>query len=336
LPTTVGAFSGSSLIFKRPRYCEIDDEGLGGHVGTQSVRDSLKGAWLTVAFVCVIDSIWAWRVGFRVEGFPKAILIVSILLAIGFFYQYNNRNPHLRDLGHYLALWLVFPVALNIYSYLAATPHLPLCDAQLCALDESMGFHWMRWATLLHPHRTAKIGLLLAYDSIVFQGFTSIAFFALTGNNQRNRELLWITMLAGIATVAISGFAPALGPMTADHPPAWTQVLLKIRDGSMRSTPLWNMNGIVAFPSFHTVLGVAFVYVHRPPSRTFIPVAMINALMFVSIPFMGHHYLVDVIAGTAITMIAIIAYRVATAPARERLVVDVPVAATALRRAQRS
>ncbi len=46
--------------------------------------------------------------------------------------------------------------------------------------------------------------------------------------------------------------------------------------------------------------------------------AAINALMLLSTPFMGHHYVTDIIAGTAITVIAIIAYRIATAPACER------------------
>jgi hypothetical protein len=288
------------------------------HIDESAPGDGLWWGWLTVGLVGAIDSVWAWHTGFDFHGFPQAILIVGTLVTIGLYYGYSGRNPRFRDLGHYLALWLVFPLALNIYSYLAATLHFPLCDAQLSALDESLGFHWLLWARPIYAHKVAKLALLLAYDSIFLQGFASVAFFALTGNTQRNRELLWIAMLAGIATVVISGFAPALGPMTAGHVPEWTKVLLKLRDGSMTSTALWNMNGIVAFPSFHTVLGVVFIYVHRPPSWTFIPIAVLNSAVLVATPFMGHHYLIDVFAGAAITMLAIIAYRLATAPARER------------------
>jgi hypothetical protein len=281
--------------------------------------DGLKSAWLTVALVAAIDCIWAARIGFRFEGLPQAALLVAILLAIGLFYGYRQRNQRFRDLGHFMALWLVFPIALNIYSYLAATLRLPLCDAQLKALDEALGFQWLRWVMLLRSHRIVSAFLFLSYDSIFVQGFASVAFFALTKNTQRNRELLWITMLAGIGTVAISGFAPALGPMTAGHVPEWTAELLKIRDGSVTVTALWNMQGIVAFPSFHTVLALVFIYVHRPPCKTFIPIAAINLLMLLAIPFMGHHYLTDIIAGAAITSLAIIAYRIATAPGAVRI-----------------
>jgi len=288
-----------------------------GHISGGPAREGLGWAWLTVALVGAIDSVWAWRIGFHFRGFSLAAVLVGVLLAIGLFYGYSGRNPRFRDLGHYLALWLVFPLTVNIYSYLAATMRFPLCDAQLSALDQSLGFHWMQWIAVLRAHRIARIILFLAYDSIFLQGFASVGFFALTKKTERNRELLWITMLAGIATVVISGFAPALGPMTARNIPEWTAELLKLRDGSLTSTALWNMKGIVAFPSFHTVLGVVFIYVHRPPSKTYIPIAAINGLMLLATPFMGHHYVTDMIAGTAITVIAIITYRIATAPVRE-------------------
>ncbi len=290
----------------------------GGRIGDRDAGDRLEWAWLTVALVGAIDCIWAWRIGFRFQGLPEATLLIGVLLAIGFYYGTNGRNRRLRDLGHYLALWLVFPVVLNIYSYLAATMRFPLRDAQLSALDESIGFHWFPWATFIHVHRIATTILFPGYNSIFFQGFASVAFLALTNSTRRNRELLWITMIAGSATVALSGFVPALGPMTAGHLPEWTSALLKVRDGSMTSTALWHMKGIVAFPSFHTVLGLIFVYVHRPPCKTFIPVAALNALMLVSIPFMGHHYLTDVIAGVAVTLLAIVVYRTAIAPVRVR------------------
>ena len=280
--------------------------------------DRLEWPWLAVALVGATDCVWARRIGFHFKGLPEATLLIGVLLAIGFYYGTEGRNRRLRDLGHYLALWLVFPVVLNIYSYLAAAMRFPLCDVQLSILDESIGFHWLQWAKLIHHHRTATTLLFLSYNSIFIQGFATVAYFALTNNTRRNRELLWITMIAGSVTVAISGFIPALGPMTAGHLPEWTSVLLKVRDGSMTSTALWDMKGIVAFPSFHTVLGLVFVYVHRPPCKTFIPVTALNALMLISIPFMGHHYLTDTIAGTVVTILAIVSYRIAvSAPARE-------------------
>jgi hypothetical protein len=293
------------------------------NTGKELSRDRIEWAWLTLALIGAIDWIWAVRAGFTFEGLPQAIVLVGVLVAIGLFYGYSGRNSRFRDLGHYLALWLAFPVALNIYSYLAATMRFPLCDTQLQALDVSLGFHWLQWVTLIQAHPTAKTFLFLGYNSIFLQGFGSVAFFALTGKTQRNRELLWITMLAGMMTVAISGFAPAIGPMSGGHWPEWTAVLISIRDGSLTSTKLWSMKGIVAFPSFHTVLGIVFIYVHRPPSKIFSFVVGLNALMLLATPFVGHHYVTDMIAALAITAMSIVAYRLATAPVHQRFALNV-------------
>ena len=275
--------------------------------------DRLELAWSAIASVALVDGLWAYRIGFSFRDFWLSIFFVGFLAGIGFIYGYTGRNESFRDLGHYFALWLAYPVVWNTYTYLAATLRLPLCDNHFCALDASMGFYWYDWAYFIHSHRLLNWILFLAYNSIYLQTFVFVTYFALTRNRERNREILWITMLGGLVTVFISGVAPAIGPHTKLHIPEWTKAFLAVRSGAITSVGIADMQGIVAFPSFHTVLAVAFIYVNRPPCSTFLPVALLNGIMVVSIPFMGHHYLTDVIAGTAVTMASIVVYRMATA-----------------------
>jgi len=75
------------------------------------------------------------------------------------------------------------------------------------------------------------------------------------------------------------------------------------------------MKGVIAFPSFHAVLAVLFTYAHRH-SATFAPMAALNAVMLVSIPSEGGHYLVDVFGGIAVAIVAILAVRAVPARAR--------------------
>jgi membrane-associated phospholipid phosphatase len=74
-------------------------------------------------------------------------------------------------------------------------------------------------------------------------------------------------------------------------------------------------------PSFHTVLAILFTYAHRPPSRSFIPVAMLNLVMLVSIPFAGHHYVIDMIAGAALAAATIAIVRAVRLSGRSEIVI---------------
>ena len=60
------------------------------------------------------------------------------------------------------------------------------------------------------------------------------------------------------------------------------------------------MQGIVTFPSYHTVLAILFVYTHRGLRWTFPPVAVLNGLMLAAIPSVGGHYVVDMIGGALV------------------------------------
>lgn len=259
--------------------------------------------------VALADGLWAHRIGFSFQDFWSSIFFVGILVGIGLFYGHSGRNESFRDLGHYFALWLAYPVVWNAFTYLAATLRFPLCDNQLSSLDAAVGFHWYSWAFVVHSQLFLNRILFFAYNSIFLQTFVFVAYFALTRNRQRNHELLWITMLAGLVTIVISGFAPAAGPHTKTHIPEWTKVFLALRSGEITSIDFGHMEGIVAFPSFHMVLAVAFIYVNRPPCRMFLPATLLNAVMLVSIPVIGHHYLTDVLAGAAVTAASIALYR---------------------------
>jgi hypothetical protein len=225
--------------------------------------------------------------------------------AVGFLIDYTGRARQVSQAAHYCALWMGFAVALAIYSYVVATLRMPMWDLQFARMDAALGFNWMAGFALVTSNRIAVYLLEHAYNSIFIQIFASIAYFAMVGRSDRNRELLWIGMLSALITTSLSGFFPALGPFLKADMPAWSRVLVTIRDGSLSNLTLHDMTGIVTFPSFHTVLAVLLVYVHRPPLRSFVPFAILNGVMLVAIPFAGHHYLVDMIAGAGVAAISI-------------------------------
>ena len=268
--------------------------------------DYILRAWAVILIVVAIDWVWAWRAGFEIGGIIPALPGVAIMAGVGFFFDYTGRARPVSEAAHYSALWISFAVALAIYSYVVATLRMPMWDLRFARMDAALGFNWSAGFDLITTSSsTIRYVLGHAYNSMMVQIFASIGYFALIRRSDRNRELLWIGMLSVLISVSLSGPFPALGPYTKGHMPSWSAVLVAIRDGTLSKFTLADVTGIVAFPSCHTVMAVLLVYVHRPPLRSFVPVAILNALMLVAIPFAGHHYLVDMIAGAAVASVSI-------------------------------
>ncbi len=268
--------------------------------------DYIIRAWAAVLIVVAIDWVWAWRAGLEIDGIIPALPGVAIIAAVGFFFDYTGRARPVSEAAHYCALWISFAVALAIYSYVVATLRMPMWDLRFARMDVALGFNWSAgfdWITA--SNWMLRYLLSHAYNSIFVQVFFSTGYFALIRRSDRNRELLWIGMLSALITTSLSGLFPALGPYVKGHMPAWSAVLVAIRNGSLSKFALADITGVVTFPSFHTVMAVLLVYVHRPPLRSFVPLAILNALMLVAIPFAGHHYLVDMIAGAAVASVSI-------------------------------
>ncbi len=274
--------------------------------------DYILRAWAAILIVIAIDWLWGRLAGFEIVEVTPAIRGIAMIAAVGFFFDYTGRARPVSESAHYCALWIAFAVALAVYSYVVATLRMPMWDLRFARMDTALGFNWSAgFDWIMASHWTIRYVLGHAYNSMMVQVFASIAYFALIGRSDRNRELLWIGMLSLLISVSLSGPFPALGPYTKGGMPAWSAVLVTIRNGTLSKFKLYDVTGIVAFPSCHTVMAVLLVYVHRPPLRTFVPVAILNVLMLIAIPFAGHHYLVDMIAGAAVASLAVAIARAA-------------------------
>ena len=288
----------------------------------------LRWAWVLTLVLGGIDWIWADRIGLTFVGWARVLFMILLLVAIGAFYGYSGRDRRLSDAGNYAALWVAFSAAGAIATYLAATLALPLRDTEFVAADAALGFHWLAWFDFIQAHRLIERPLFIAYATFLPQIIGSILYFAHTRQTDRNAEMLWITMVSLILSTIVSALLPAVGPFVHffGRPTEDIVVLMSLRSGGAHTFVINYLQGIITFPSFHTVLAIIFIYVHRPPSRSFIPVAILNGLMLLGIPSEGHHYLVDMISGTAVVALSIAIVRAAsrTASNEERTAISPP------------
>ena len=188
------------------------------------------------------------------------------------------------------------------------------------------GFDW-RWyldAVNDRPWLAAMLGL--AYESFQLQLIVVPVALGFTGRTRALRTFVLSFALAAFVTVLVSAFVPAvemwvhLGlhpadflniPSTgADHRAA---VLRALRYGTDRSVALDNIEGIITFPSFHSVVAVLVAACLWPIRILRWPALALDVLMLAATPIYGGHYLVDVMAGTAVAVASLASARLVCA-----------------------
>jgi membrane-associated phospholipid phosphatase len=81
--------------------------------------------------------------------------------------------------------------------------------------------------------------------------------------------------------------------------------ILALREGSLRHLELFELAGIVSFPSFHAASAVLYLWALWPVRGLGVASAVMNVLMIIATPVIGAHYVIDVIGGIALAMVSI-------------------------------
>jgi PAP2 superfamily len=271
-------------------------------------------AWVPIIGLGLLDVLLARWFGMRFLGWQKFSLKIAFPAAVAVYYRVSARSDRLADIGYYMTTWLAFSVFGCILTYLAARVDLPVRDVEFAHFDALLGFDWYRWTIFIVSHKNLAVLLGIAYSTILPQTIGSVIYFSHIRRPDRNDDLLWTTMVAAIITTVMSALLPALGPRFRGQYVEWSATLAAIRDGSASTFSLENLQGIIAFPSFHTVAALLLVYSHRPPVPSFRAILVLNLLMLLSIPAAGQHYLVDMLSGAVVAAVSIAAVRIAMRP----------------------
>ena len=264
--------------------------------------------WGVLAILAAVDGAWLMLAGFHVDRATLADmgrLYGAILAAGGVFYAVGRRlrNPRMSRLllsaaDFFLSmiqLLIFFPLAV-VLSYLFTSLDLPLQDGVFLRLDALPGFDWTAVAAWVRDHALLTEVMAFAYFSLFTQN--QIVLFLGSGDRpgDTNGDFIWPAMISAVLCAAIAGVVPALGHQGFIGP-APIQAIVDVRAGAWTTVDICASQGIVTFPSYHAALAVIFTYAVRRIPWAFAVLAPFNALVILSTPTVGGHYLVDTIAG---------------------------------------
>lgn len=270
---------------------------------------------VAILFMLAVDLVWMRHVGLTFVNVGLPLLAASGLLTIAVVYGCTGRSKRLSDMGYYGAVFIAYGPLVIVMSYLAAYRGNALCDAELLNFDAFLGFDWHRWAAFLRTHTACDALLALAYGSLVPQLCVTIVMLSHMDSVDRNKELFWTVLVSSLITTVVFDLFPAVGPFAYFNVDLDRAIHLKdlveLRSGAVQSYSVLQLQGLIAFPSYHTVLAVLIPYVHRGSRYTFVPCIVLNALMLVSTPSHGGHYFADIVGGVLTALGAIALVRIA-------------------------
>jgi hypothetical protein len=286
----------------------------------------LRLNWGLLGAIAAAFALGTLLAGFSID-IPGLIFSLGFVAVYGGFAHANARSADRRDpqvvfvLGGTAQIVLV-TVLMAPFTYVAAAANFPLQDANLLALDRTLGLDWAGYIRFVDAHPAVAAVLSYGYTMIRWPIFAIPVVLAAAGRYRRIEEFTLAFALALLATTAISAVAPAFGayqqigldPGRLQHidPRAYLDTvrdLAPVRAGTLRHLDLFGLAGIVTFPSFHASSAVLYAWAFWPV-RWMRPVAFFaNAAMLASTPIDGGHYFIDVIAGVVVAVSAIGAAR---------------------------
>jgi len=268
--------------------------------------------WSGVAVLMLIDAAWAARIGFSLTVKWLDCVVPLLAVAATITFRAIVRQERGALIAEYCILSIAATAAFAVLSYLCCAAAYHLVDDDLLRIDRALGFDWELWFRLLQAHPAVVSVLKVTYDSLAYQGLYFTVLFGLLLRRIELREMFWTIFIAGLFTSAGSVLLPALGTFEmfnltslGDYLPDMKQ----LRAGSDLHFALGRLKGVVNFPSFHTTMAVVYAYAFRRTGLFGYIIIAINFTMLLSIPFIGGHYLVDMIGGAGVAVASILLAR---------------------------
>jgi hypothetical protein len=263
--------------------------------------------WYAIGVIGVFDAIVAAHIGLRViVTWRDGVVLAIALAAMCVLRAFSAWRGGL--IAEYFGLSLVAAAVLATLSYLGLASSGALVDSTFQAADRALGFDWLKGFALFESHPLAAKILGILYDSTSYQGLFFGLLLGLLDRKRELREVFWLFLIAAVLICAGAALYPALGPFKTfgfESRGPYLPAMEHLRSGRNLSFTLSDMTGVVSFPSFHTCMALVYIYGFRGTGAIGFVIALVNLAMLPGIPFIGGHYLVDMIAGAVVVIVSL-------------------------------
>ena len=297
-----------ATVFAVPRDCE------------REVARAIKINWVLTAAIIAFVLMWTGFSDFHLNRAKTAILI-GMLTVVGIGCYLVRTRLRLQTLPALIEAMAQFPgvsLFIVLMTYQFGSVGAPWADRWLAAPDQFVGFDWVATNWYVAHHEWLARLLRLCYGAIVWQPPFVIILLAFRMSHRRLAQFMLAWTLSLTMTSVVFVFAPAksayiyygtnhalLPELSKAVGQGQFEVLETLRSGGLRFLLDQDIAGLVTFPSFHCTAAVLFAWALWSTRCLRWPGVIVNVLMITATPIIGAHYLVDLVAGLAVAIIAI-------------------------------
>lgn len=272
-------------------------------------------AWTTLTVVTTLSLLCGLNI-----DYPGWVELIAPALppSVGVMYYANKIGwPRIAEAAECMIASLALVPTVIFSTFIATGLNMPLADGFLSSVDRMLGFDWLGLIHLLDQNRALLLALGAAYVSFSPQVFGIPLLLALTGQSARARQMLFCFGVVCMTASCLSILFPAAAAFATYAPQGLSNINPDFVNQflpsfhAVRSDPFFiltptNAEGVVTFPSVHAAVAILSVWGAWTLRWLRIPALGLNALMLLSTFSHGGHYLIDVLAGCLLAVVAIV------------------------------
>lgn len=233
------------------------------------------------------------------------VALLAILLAGAAFYRWRRLERAVNLI--LMTFWaILLSNLLFLPMYIAARRHVEPSDALLDRWDALLGVKVLDVLEVMKRFPAVDGVLAVCYDTLIFLMTLAIIVPPLSGRMDKAKEYALSCLAAAAISLPLFAAFQAVGPWSYyGYPPSagqaeCTKMYFELKTDEWYVMDLSSMNGLICFPSFHTILAVLTATTLWSVPYLRWPSAVLAGLIVLSTVTTGWHYLADVVGGLLI------------------------------------
>jgi hypothetical protein len=257
----------------------------------------------------VVSLAGCWWAEVAVLPGPIAVRAAApVLFLLGYFFYRWRREHRLQGLLLVVFWSLVLGLLYIPPMYIAARCPVPFRDQTLARLDRAIGVDVPAILKVIENYPRCKRFLDYCYDTLLVLVVIAVMIPPVCGKITRAQEYLVAGIASAVISIPIFALVPARGPWAyyryTATPEQQTveQVIVTLKGPDPFVLHYFQIEGIISFPSFHTILAILAAFALWPVRFVRWPASLLAALIVISSLTTGWHYAVDILAGVAVAI----------------------------------